>query len=289
MIAGLQARFCHRVADRAALRRFGNRVHTGSRSIARDPRSRAEAVAGARLASRPSMARSHHWLATIVGVLGLAGSAGAEPPRSRSDAASRATWARDPRLAPPCRGWFVRAAYQAEDPRSSMASLVDGAGRASRVRIGDTASGMTLVGMTFDYRHLQPIVWLWDGESLCRAGLERQRPPAPQHAARPTARARRKASPESPPPRAALLAGVRLVPETRSGRVVGARLFGIRPGSLLSALGFQNGDLIRRVNGQAATSMAVALSLYGELATRSDWAFDLERRGELKTLRVTVR
>lgn len=86
---------------------------------------------------------------------------------------------------------------------------------------------------------------------------------------------------EAPPPqRASLLGQVRVVPEQRDGKVVGLRLFGLRPNSLLSALGLKNGDRLESVNGFDLTNPEKALEAYARLRTASRLRLHLNRAGQ---------
>jgi hypothetical protein len=69
----------------------------------------------------------------------------------------------------------------------------------------------------------------------------------------------------------------RVVPALVEGRVVGLRLFGIRGDSVFGALGFHNGDTVRRVNGRELSSPDEALESYAALRTAERIVVDLER------------
>jgi general secretion pathway protein C len=73
---------------------------------------------------------------------------------------------------------------------------------------------------------------------------------------------------------------VRIIPHEEYGRVVGVRLYGIRTGGLAHLLGFQNGDLLRSVNGVDITDPDAALRAYARLREQDAHVFDLTRRGE---------
>jgi general secretion pathway protein C len=77
----------------------------------------------------------------------------------------------------------------------------------------------------------------------------------------------------------------RIVPAFKDGKATGFKLFSIRPNSLYSKIGVQNGDVIKRINGYDLNSPEKALEVYTKLkeATRID--LELERRG--KTVRKT--
>jgi len=65
----------------------------------------------------------------------------------------------------------------------------------------------------------------------------------------------------------ALFSSLRFVPERKHGKLVGLRLFGIRPGSLLGTLGLQNGDCLESINGLEIASPQRALEAYARLST----------------------
>ena len=73
----------------------------------------------------------------------------------------------------------------------------------------------------------------------------------------------------------------KIVPEVRESRMVGFRFFAIRPGSLLAQLGFQNGDLIREVDGIVPASPEVGLELYERFKTRRKLTVSVERKGNV--------
>ncbi len=77
----------------------------------------------------------------------------------------------------------------------------------------------------------------------------------------------------------------RIVPAFKDGKATGFKLFSIRPNSLYSKIGIQNGDVIKRINGYDLNSPEKALEIYTKLkeATRID--LELERGGT--TLRKT--
>ena len=59
----------------------------------------------------------------------------------------------------------------------------------------------------------------------------------------------------------------RIVPEQENGKVVGIRLFGVRPDTLLGMLGMENGDRLQNINGFDMTSPEKALEAYARLRT----------------------
>ncbi len=72
----------------------------------------------------------------------------------------------------------------------------------------------------------------------------------------------------------------RIVPSFKNGQANGFKLFSIRPGSLYSAIGIQNGDVISRINGFEMNSPEKALELYTKLRESARVTIDLERAGQ---------
>lgn len=73
----------------------------------------------------------------------------------------------------------------------------------------------------------------------------------------------------------------RIVPSFKNGSANGFKLFSIQPGSLYSAIGVQNGDIIQRVNGYEINSPEKALELYQKLKESSHVTIELERGGQV--------
>jgi general secretion pathway protein C len=69
----------------------------------------------------------------------------------------------------------------------------------------------------------------------------------------------------------------RTLPAFRDGKAVGFKLFSIRPGSLYTRIGVQNGDVIRRINGFDLDSPEKALEAYTRLKNASRIDIELER------------
>jgi general secretion pathway protein C len=72
----------------------------------------------------------------------------------------------------------------------------------------------------------------------------------------------------------------RIVPSFKNGVANGFKLFSIQPGSLYSAIGVENGDVIQRVNGYEINSPEKALELYQKLRESSHVTIELERNGQ---------
>jgi general secretion pathway protein C len=73
----------------------------------------------------------------------------------------------------------------------------------------------------------------------------------------------------------------RLVPSFKNGVANGFKLFQIQPGSLYSAIGIENGDVITRINGYEVNSPDKALEVYQKLRESAHVAIELERGGQI--------
>lgn len=80
----------------------------------------------------------------------------------------------------------------------------------------------------------------------------------------------------------------RVVPAFEGGKPVGFKLFSIKPGSLYSKIGLQNGDVISRINGYEMSSPEKGLEVYQKLKDSSNVTVDIKRRGKAMTLDYTI-
>jgi general secretion pathway protein C len=71
----------------------------------------------------------------------------------------------------------------------------------------------------------------------------------------------------------------RIVPAFKDGQAQGFKLFSIRPDSIYSKIGVQNGDVIRRINGFDLNSPEKALEVYSKLKESSRIEIEIERNG----------
>jgi general secretion pathway protein C len=220
----------------------------------------------------------------------------------------------DPFHAPPCEGLKVLVIAASTDPDWSFAALVTGSGSDSKSvlrRRGGDVAGKTVQFISWDR------VWLASGSSLCQ--LEMFMPPAPKGAA-PAA-----AAPPPPPPKegpsnvdpdilkgvrrvsatefdvdrgvvdkilenqAELMRQARIVPEQENGKMVGIRLFGVRPDTLLGVLGMENGDRLQTINGFDMTSPEKALEAYARLRTADQLVVQVNRRGSNMNLDYNIK
>lgn len=80
----------------------------------------------------------------------------------------------------------------------------------------------------------------------------------------------------------------RIVPAFEGGKPVGFKLFSIKPGSLYSKIGLQNGDVINRINGYEMSSPEKGLEVYQKLKDSSNITVDIKRRGKPQTLDYAI-
>jgi general secretion pathway protein C len=219
----------------------------------------------------------------------------------------------DPFHAPPCEGLKVLVIAASTDPEWSFAALVTGSGAEAKSvlrRRGGDVGGKTVEFISWDR------VWLASGSSLCQ--LEMFKPPEPKGAAAP-------AAPPPPPPKegpgaidpdiqkgvrrisatefdvdrgvvdkilenqAELMRQARIVPEQENGKMVGIRLFGVRPDTLLGVLGMENGDRLQTINGFDMTSPEKALEAYARLRTADQLVVQVNRRGSNMNLDYNIK
>jgi general secretion pathway protein C len=216
--------------------------------------------------------------------------------------------------APLCEGMKVLIVVASPtDPLWSMAALSTGSGPTKLFRLGDDVGGKTV----------QIIEWnrvvMSAGSALCQLQMFRPAKPAASVAAVASA----------PPPAAAAAAGAtkvpadiaskiqkvsasefnvdrqvvdkilenqaelmrsaRIVPEQENGKVVGIRLFGIRPDTLLGTLGMENGDRLQTINGFDMASPEKALEAYARLRTADHLTVQVNRRGQNMNLDFNIK
>ena len=82
--------------------------------------------------------------------------------------------------------------------------------------------------------------------------------------------------------------GARVVPAVKDGKPAGFKLFAIRPDSIYAALGLQNGDALRSINGLDLSTADKALEVYKQLRGAKQITAVLERRGQTITLTYTI-
>jgi general secretion pathway protein C len=204
--------------------------------------------------------------------------------------------------------WSVAALQGTGEPRPRLR------------RVGDDVAGKKVEFIGFNPNENSPSVWLSNAGALCQALLFKTQAPlpaAPAGVTPPPDASAAAAAPEPPsggrrgpatvPPeiaskihkisdtefqvdrgvvdkiledQAELMRSARIVPETKDGKVVGVRMFGIRPDTLLGTLGLQNGDRLESINGFNMASPEKALEAYARLRTASNLNVKVSRRGQ---------
>jgi len=225
----------------------------------------------------------------------------------------------DPLTAAACDGVAAFIITESTDPLWSVAALQgSGEPRPRMRRVGDDVAGKKVEYIGFNPLEDSPSVWLSNAGALCQTLLFKVQlvpgpaaaPGAPAPAAStdpatPPAGSGRGA-PSIPPEIAAkiqkvsdteyqidrtvidqilekqheLMRTARIVPEQKDGKVLGVRLFGIRPDTLLGTLGLQNGDRLETLNGYNMASPEKALEAYARLRTASNLNVKVSRRGQ---------
>lgn len=216
----------------------------------------------------------------------------------------------DPLSSPACDGIQVLIVTESDDPLWSVAALQGPGEPHPRMRrVGDDVGGKKVAFIGYNPREQTPSVWIESGSALCQAMLFRTQPAVAAAAPAPAA------APPPPPPasgapalpadiaskiqkvsdtefnidrsvvdkilenQAELMKSARIVPEQKDGKVIGVRMFGIRPDTLLGTLGMQNGDRLETINGFNMASPEKALEAYARLRTASALNVKVNRRG----------
>jgi general secretion pathway protein C len=228
----------------------------------------------------------------------------------------------DPLAVPACEGVKALIITESTDPVWSLAALQGPGETAPKLRrLGDDVAGKRVAYIGYNPRHQSPSVWLESGATLCQTMLFASAVPVATAA---TAASAAPVTSESPvrrgPPKvsseiaskiqkvsdsefhvdravvekilsdqAELMKSARVVPDTQDGKVVGVRLFGIRPDTLLGVLGMQNGDRLETINGFDMASPEKALEAYMRLRTADGLKVQLNRRGAPMTIDYKIK
>jgi type II secretion system protein C len=86
-----------------------------------------------------------------------------------------------------------------------------------------------------------------------------------------------------------LITQARALPEMRGGQMIGFKLSQIVPNSFFAKAGFQDGDIIEKVNGEAITDAAKALSLLQGIKQMPAVDMTIERGGKVNNLNYDIR
>ncbi len=85
-----------------------------------------------------------------------------------------------------------------------------------------------------------------------------------------------------------ILTEVRIRPHFDGGMSAGFSLRNIRPGSIISEMGFLNGDIIKVVNGDRLDSPEKVIAMYSSIKEAGTFLVDVERKGELVRLKYEI-
>jgi general secretion pathway protein C len=201
---------------------------------------------------------------------------------------------------------------QSDDPDWSFAAIAGSDGKSQLRRRGDDIGGHTVHWIGWDR------VWLIQGNSRCQMQLHGEKKvaaaaPVPSAAA-PTETRKGRGS-KVPADMAAkihkvsetqfdierslvdqvlenqgeLMKSARIVPEKEGDKVVGIRLFGVRPDSLLGTLGLENGDRLQSINGFEMSDPQKALEAYARLRSADKLSVTVNRRGKPMTIDFSIK
>jgi len=89
----------------------------------------------------------------------------------------------------------------------------------------------------------------------------------------------------------AIARSARVVPSVspKDGKPNGFKLYAIRPDSVYSTIGLQNGDTVSAINGQEINSPEKAFELYAKLRTARGLQISIVRRGQPMTIDYSIR
>jgi general secretion pathway protein C len=213
----------------------------------------------------------------------------------------------NPLTAPDCGGITAQVITESTDPTWSIAVLKAPGDQVGHMRrVGDNVGDKQVAYIGFNTSKNSPSVWMVGGSALCQVLLfPPTAPPTPPPAAAPAAKEPAAAGgvPKDITDRiqkvsdtefhvdrsvvdnilehqAELMKQARIVPEQKDGKVVGIRLFGIRPDTMLGQLGLQNGDRLEAINGFEMASPEKALEAYAKLRTAESLNVKVTRRGQ---------
>jgi membrane-associated protease RseP (regulator of RpoE activity) len=87
---------------------------------------------------------------------------------------------------------------------------------------------------------------------------------------------------------AELMHGARVVPEQKDGRVIGVRLFGVRPGSVAALLGLESGDTLLSINGYDMADPNRVLEAHARPSHTETFTLEISRRGRPTRMRYVI-
>jgi general secretion pathway protein C len=81
----------------------------------------------------------------------------------------------------------------------------------------------------------------------------------------------------------------RIQPNFEGGKANGFKMFSIKPGSIYSKIGLQNGDVIKKINNFEMNSPDKALEIYQKLREAKHITIEIDRNGKASTMEYTIR
>ena len=82
---------------------------------------------------------------------------------------------------------------------------------------------------------------------------------------------------------------VRIVPNIVRGKASGYKLMNVKKGSLVEAVGLQNGDIVKEINGKPLDKPEAAFGAYQQLKDDGKFVIEIERKGKRETLSYDIR
>jgi len=220
----------------------------------------------------------------------------------------------DPYNDPVCDVAKVLLITESDDPDWSFAAIAGSDGNAQLRRRGDEVGGHQVYWIGWDR------VWLVNGSSRCQMQVHGESKvaaapkPAPKTDEPPKSsrRSRSKAVPKEIADKihkvsetqfdvertvvdqilenqAEFMRSARIVPEKEGDKIVGIRLFGVRPESLLGTLGLENGDRLQSINGFEMSDPQKALEAYARLRSADKLQVSVNRRGKPMTIDFNIK
>jgi general secretion pathway protein C len=279
-------------------------------SVALDPSAAPTTVPPTRPASPSSMSREEHSTSAAPIIArnpfdSVTGPLDGSPIDLSQAPAAEAPTNTDPYADPQCAGAKVLLITQSDDPEWSFAAIAGSDGKPVLRRAGDDVSGQMVHFIGWDR------VWLMGGSARCqlivgdKAPIAKAATAAPPTSAAPAAprggksravpadiaakihkvsetefNVERSVVDQVLENQAELMRSARIVPEKEGDKIVGIRLFGIRPESLLGTLGLENGDRLQSINGFEMSDPQKALEAYARLRSAERLTVSVNRRGK---------
>jgi general secretion pathway protein C len=221
---------------------------------------------------------------------------------------------RDPYADPPCPGARALLIASSADPDWSFAAIVGADGKSALRRRGEEVDGQKVVFVgdlrAEEQRHLDESgmwdrVWLASASGArCQLALGAKAAPAkapgpvqPQGAA-PDKKVRQigerqfeidRTTLEATLANPAELMKTRILPVRDGDRVVGMKLLGIKPGTLLGSLGMENGDVLTSINGFEMNDPQKMLEAYSKLTHADALSATVTRGGKPVNLELKIK